>query len=32
VLAGKAQVDDSTVITLSGRNVDLPTYAAMIGA
>lgn len=32
VLAGKAQVDDTTVITLSGRNVDLPTYAAMIGA
>lgn len=32
VLSGKVVVDDATVITLSGRNVDPQTYAAMIAA
>ncbi|MGK2911196.1 MAG: threonine ammonia-lyase [Sphingobium sp.] len=32
VLNGKVAVDDATVITLSGRNVDPATYVAMIAA
>lgn len=32
VLSGKVAVDDATVVTLSGRNVDPQTYAAMIAA
>ncbi|RVT40820.1 threonine ammonia-lyase [Sphingobium algorifonticola] len=31
VLAGKIAVDDATIVTLSGRNVDPATYCAMIG-
>ena len=29
--AGKVTVEEGTIVTLSGRNVDLTTYRTMIG-